>query len=209
MGRTARIVLPGVAHHCTQRGNKRQAVFFEEQDRRVFLALLRDKSREHGLRILAYCLMTNHVHIVGVPAREESLTRALGETHLKYTAYVKRTYDHDGHLWQNRFYSCPMDEPHTLSALAYVELNPVRAGMETVPWAYRWSSARSHCEEGFADGLLNLSRWRTQFGVEDWKGILRAAVGDDVTEEKIRSHTQRGRPLGSRAYFREKMTRRE
>ena len=204
MARTARIVLPGVAHHVTQRGNKKQPVFFDDRDRRAYLCLLKEKTSEHGLRVLAYCLMTNHVHLVVVPAKEDSLAKAVGEAHLKYTAHIKRTYEHNGHLWQNRFYSCPMDEQHTLNALFYVELNPVRAGMVKHAWHYGWSSARAHSNEDCADGLLNLSRWRKQFSPDEWRASLASAVDDEAMAVKIRTHTQRGRPLGDKCYFQRK-----
>ncbi len=204
MPRAARIVLPGVAHHITQRGNQKQRVFFDDQDRRKYLDLLQEKAEGHGLRILAYSLMTNHVHIVGVPSREDSLALAVGGTHFAYTAFIGKKYTHNGHLWQSRFYSCPMDEPHTLNALAYVELNPVRAGMETSAWNYAWSSASAHCVEKMVDPLLDLERWRAQFSLEEWRQTLCASEHMRGMAEKIRSHTHRGRPLGSQAFFRKR-----
>ena len=198
-------MLPGVAHHITQRGNKKQPVFFDDQDRREYLCLLEEKSKAHGLRIIAYCLMTNHVHLVAVPSRKDSFAKGVGETNLKYTAHIKRVHEHHGHLWQNRFYSCPMDEEHTLNALAYVEVNPVRAGMVERAWDYPWSSAAAHCSEKVGDSLLNLTRWRGQIGVASWRETLCAAVGDEVMAEKIRSHTRRGRPLGKHVYFQRKL----
>ena len=171
------------------------------------MSLLEEKSREHGLRVLAYCLMTNHVHIVGVPAREESLSKAIGETNLKYTAFVARRYEHVGHLWQNRFYSCPMDEPHTLNALAYVELNPVRAGMEALAWDYSWSSARAHSSKGVTDSLLYLKRWREQFTIEEWRECLLVRAEDLGMVENIRAYTLRGSPLGDKAFFMKRMGR--
>lgn len=85
--------------------------------------------------------MTNHVHVVRVPAREESLAKTLGRTHMLYTQYVNKMHNRSGHLWQNRFYSCAMDESHRFNALAFVERNPVRAGMVDAAWDYKWSSA--------------------------------------------------------------------
>ena len=99
MPRVARIVIPGLAHHITQRGNNRQEAFFVDDDRRVYLTLLREESARHGLGVLGYCLMGNHVHIVGVPAREESLAKAVGRTHWRYTQYVNGLHGRVGHLW--------------------------------------------------------------------------------------------------------------
>jgi len=112
MPRVARIVIPGVPHHITQRGNNRLAVFFVDDDRRVYLELLRAQSERFGLKVLGYCLMTNHVHLVATPAGEESLAKAVGRTHFLYTQYVNRLHRRSGHLWQNRFYSCALDEVH-------------------------------------------------------------------------------------------------
>ena len=82
--RRARIVVPGLAHHVTQRGNYRQQVFFTDVDRRFYLSALREEASAHGLRFLAYCLMTNHVHLVVVPATIDSLARTLRQVHSRY-----------------------------------------------------------------------------------------------------------------------------
>src|SRR5690606_5977550 len=99
---------------------------------------------KHGARILGYCLMTNHVHLIATPAREDSLNLAIGRTHFIYTQYINRLHGRSGHLWQGRFLSCPMDDAHAVRGMCYVERNPVRAKMTRVPWTYRWSSAAAH-----------------------------------------------------------------
>ena len=120
MPRAARIVLPGVSHHVTQRGNNRGDVFFVDDDRRVYLGLLRSGAERYGLRVEGYCLMTNHVHLVCVPTSEHSLARALALANLLYTQYVNRMHGRSGRLWQNRFFSCPLDDAHRVAALCYV-----------------------------------------------------------------------------------------
>lgn len=127
MSRIARAVAVGVPHHITQRGNNRQDVFFVDDDRRTYLDILTEKPERYGLEIHAYCLMTNHVHIVAVPTNEDALAKAVGRTHHAYTKYVNKLHARSGHLWQNRFFSCAMEEPHYWSAVRYVERNPVRA----------------------------------------------------------------------------------
>ena len=129
MPRVARIVIAGVAHHITQRGNNRHEVFFVEDDRQVYLDLLHTQCQRYGFTVTGYCLMTNHVHIIGIPQTEDALAKAIGRTHFLYTQYINKMHERSGHLWQNRFYSCPMDDAHALQAMCYVELNPVRAGM--------------------------------------------------------------------------------
>ena len=143
--RVARIVVPGASHHVTQRGNNKQDVFFVDDDREVYLELLHQQAQRFGFWLEGYCLMTNHIHVVGVPMREDSLAKAVGRTHFLYSQYVNRMHGRSGHLWQNRFYSCPLDEFQALNALCYVELNPVRAGMVKKAWDYPWSSAAAHC----------------------------------------------------------------
>ena len=103
MPRAARVVIPGVAHQVTQRGINRQDVFFVDDDRRVYLGLLREQADTFGLRVQAYCLMTNHVHLVAVPATEAALAKAVGRTHFYYTPCLNRLHRRTGHLWQNRF----------------------------------------------------------------------------------------------------------
>ena len=115
MPRTARIVVPDIPYHVTQRGNRREDVFFSDGDRRVYLELLQKYAQQHGLGIVAYCLMTNHVHLIVVPKDEDALNKAVGRTHFIYTQHVNRLHGRSGHLWQGRFYSCAMDEAHLLT----------------------------------------------------------------------------------------------
>ena len=128
----ARVVAAGVPHHITQRGNNRQDVFLLDDDRRFYLETLRERSQRHGVTLLGYCLMTNHVHLVAIPERPDSLARALGQSHSCYAQRFNRRYGRTGHLWQNRFYSCPLGRTHLLRALLYVDLNPLRAGLKEI-----------------------------------------------------------------------------
>jgi putative transposase len=200
MPRVARIVIPGVPHHVTQRGNNRQDVFFTDDDRGVYLRLLGRHSQEFGLQVLGYCLMTNHVHLVAVPEDEESLAKAIGRTDFVYTQYVNRLHGRCGHLWQNRFRSCALDEAHLCAAVRYVELNPVRAGMVRAPWRYRWSSAAAHCGEGGDAGFLDLAPWRERWTPEEWKDLLREGCSEEDVQA-LRLSTSRGRPLGTDSFL--------
>ena len=200
MPRLARIVIPGASHHVTQRGNNQQAVFRDDGDRVKYLELLRHYSEMHCLRIVAYCLMTNHIHLVAVPGFEQSLADTVGRTHQQYTEHFNFKYECRGHLWQNRYYSCPMDLDHTLNALAYVELNPVRAGMIGEAWAYPWSSAAAHTGHG-GNRLLDLSKWFSEFTAESWAETLGGFQTKTQFVEQIRRHTRKGRPLGTDRAF--------
>ena len=127
MARLPRFVLPGFPHHVTQRGNRRERTFFEEGDYALYLDLLADAAARAGVEIWSYCLMPNHVHIVAVPRDEDGLRRCFRYVHRHYTGYINARLRVTGHLWQGRFSSVAMYEPHLVSAFRYVALNPVRA----------------------------------------------------------------------------------
>ncbi len=200
MPRSPRIVIPGVAHHLTQRGNNKCDVFLDDDDRHTYLELLHRHSNGHQLRIVAYCLMSNHLHLVGIPASEDSLAEALGRTHQQYTEHFHTKYEQSGHLWQSRFYSCPMDAEHAVNAIAYVELNPLRAGMVQEAWGYPWSSAAPHLGQR-GDRLLDLTRWFRRFTAESWFEMLSVSEKDTAMADSVRRHTQKGRPLGKEPAF--------
>jgi putative transposase len=196
MPRIARIVVPSQPHHVIQRGNNRQDVFFVDDDRRVYIELLRDHAQRFGFSVLGYCLMTNHVHIIGTPEREDSLAKAIGRTHFRYTQYVNRLHGRVGHLWQNRFFSCTLDEVHCGRAMVYVERNPVRARMVRKAWRYAWSSASAHTGEADRTGLLDVRRRGREWKPGEWKRALEQPQ-DEAELSSIRLATHRGRPLAS------------
>ncbi|MCK4374759.1 MAG: transposase [Candidatus Brocadiae bacterium] len=194
MPRTARIVLPGFLHHVSQRGNNRQEVFFTPGDRRKYLDLLRQQCDKHGLAVSGYCLMTNHVHLVVTPPTEQSLAKAIGRAHFLYTRHLNRLHRRSGHLWQNRYYSCAVDEDHILAVMSYIERNPVRAGLVAHAWEYEWSSASAHTGRPDRGGLLDLNTWRQTMEPETWQQMLTAPRGE-AELERVRTRTRSGRPL--------------
>jgi putative transposase len=201
MPRRPRAILPDVAHHITQRGNNREPVFHSSDDRRFYLDLLGRHAAHYGARILGYCLMTNHVHLIAVPRLENSLARTLGCTHSEYALALNRAQGRSGHVWQNRFFSCLLDESHLLRALRYVELNPVRAGLASDPSGWPWSSARAHTVDGVLDPVLDCC-WAEYFGRWDfgeWREILSAGISVGESDS-IRRATHTGEPLGSRDF---------
>jgi putative transposase len=209
MARRPRFVVPGVPHHITQRGNNRQDVFSSEQDRIRYLQILREHSRRQNVRILGWCLMSNHVHLVAVPGSVESLALALGQAHSQYSLEQNRKQGRSGHLWQGRFFSCPIESKRLMSAIRYVELNPVRAWMTADACDWRWSSARVHTSPEVRDELLDWE-WRgwmeeARLGVwnyADWKATLLAAEPtEDV--DRMRRATNVGEPLGSDEFVRD------
>src|SRR5258708_15316080 len=168
MPRMARIVVPELAHHVTQRGNARRDVFFSPQDRHVYLGLLQEYSVHYQLRILGYCLMTNHVHLVVLPTHDDSLAKTMRELHGRYARYRNAIERGTGHLWQNRYYSCAFEGVRMASVMRYVELNPVRAGLVRCAEDFAWSSALIHLGGNDALGLVDLETWRCDWPIEEW-----------------------------------------
>jgi putative transposase len=199
MPRLARVVVTGVAHHVTQRGTGRQTVFHTRSDRRVYLRLLTENSHRAGLRILAYCLMPNHIHLIAVPEREDSLAVALRRAHGRYAQYFNARKLRSGHLWQNRFYSCPMDQSHLWTAIRYVELNPTRANLAGQPGEYEWSSAPAHLLGRDPHHTLDMSFWLESGGAPNWADLLSVNI-EPAQLIALRRATHAGRPLGSTAF---------
>ncbi len=193
MARLARVVVPGVPHHITQRGNRRQQTFFSATDYRLYSSLMAEWCGHFGVEIWAYCLMPNHVHLIAVPETENALQRAVGEAHRRYTRAINLREDWRGHLWQGRFASFPMDESHLLAAARYVELNPVRARLRRRPEIHPWSSARAHLA-GRDDGLVTVAPLLDL--VPDWAAFLEDGL-DAERAALMRSHERTGRPLGN------------
>ena len=144
MARRARMIIPDIPHHVTQRGNRRERIFFEEGDEQVYLDLMSAQLKRYGVACWAYCLMPNHVHLILTPSDEAGLARAVGEAHRRYTGFVGARGRWTGHLFQGRFGSVAMDEDHLLAAFRYVARNPVKAGLVARAQDWRWSSAAAH-----------------------------------------------------------------
>jgi putative transposase len=194
MARIARVVFAGIPHHVTQRGNRRMETFFCDEDYQAYLDLMAERCRHFGVAVWAYCLMPNHVHLVAVPATADGLARAIGDAHRRYTRRVNFREQWRGYLWQGRFASFPMDERYLMAAARYVELNPVRAKMCRVPWAYTWSSAAAHVR-GKDDVLVEAGPLLERAGMP-WRDFLLEGLDADDAEA-IRRCERTGRPLGS------------
>jgi putative transposase len=192
MARLARLVISTVPHHVTQRGNRRQTVFFGDDDYRAYLALLAEHTRISGVAVWAWCLMPNHVHLMLTPPAPGALRAALGEAHRRYSRMVNFREGWRGYLWQGRFASCPMDEAHAMAAARYIELNPVRARLAATPQDWPWSSARAHLT-GTPDGLTEIAA--LGIPVSQWSDFLGEGI-DDRALAAIRAGERTGRPLG-------------
>ena len=192
MARMARVVVPGYPHHVTQRGNRRQKTFFNQDDYGYYLSLMAEFTQQSGTEVWAYCLMPNHVHLVMVPSAEDGLRAPLAEVHRRYTRYINFREGWRGHLWQERFHSFTMDEAHLLATVRYVERNPVVAGLCTYPDDWKWSSARAHLQ-GEDDALVRVKPMLDR--INKWQTYL-SVTKTDCKDKLIEQHTRTGRPLG-------------
>lgn len=192
MPRMARVVVPGFPHHVTQRGIRKQQTFFCDEDFQLYLSLLNKGVSNVDASILSYCLMPNHVHVIVVPGKKDSLGKLFGWVHGRYAQLINQKKQWFGHLWQARFYSTVMDEAHVLAAMRYVELNPVRAGLCKRPEGWRWSSVHMHLGEA-EDRLIDNCVMKKV--LPNWSRYVRVRQSEDFNES-IRRQTRSGRPMG-------------
>ncbi|MEN6601000.1 MAG: transposase, partial [Bryobacteraceae bacterium] len=140
--------------------------------------------------------MTNHVHLVAIPTREDSLAVLLRRVHGRYSQYYNARYERSGHLWQNRYFACLLGPKHLWAALAYVEQNPVRAGLVSAPGEYYWSSATAHLTGRDVTGIVDLEWWRKEYsGTQaEWTEVLGHLDRESI--KALRQCTHAGRPYG-------------
>jgi REP-associated tyrosine transposase len=194
MPSSIRCAVPGYPHHIRQRGVRKQPLFYDDSDYLVYMRNLKDACTKYDLRIRSYSLMTNHVHVIGVPKTETSLSRSLQSAHRKYSQYLNNKYGFVGHAWQGKPQYSAMDEDHMWNAIRYVERNPVRARMVARAEDYLWSSAAAHC--GLRDDILLTDDFPPTGVIDNWSEWL--AI--EQTEEDlraIRKHLSTGRPWGT------------
>jgi putative transposase len=197
MARLARVIAPGLPHHVTQRGNRREPIFFEDGDQEVYRDLLAEQAAKRGVEVWAYCLTPNHVHLILTPRDEAGLGLAVGEAHRRYTNFVNARGRWTGHLFQSRFASVAMDEAHLIAAARYVPMNPVRARLVTRPEAWPWSSARAHLAAQ-DDGLV-LTRPLLD-RIDNFAAFLAEAEQPEASAA-LRAAETTGRPLGNEAFI--------
>ena len=205
MPRRARLSLPGIPWHIIQRGNNRSVCFHTEEDYQFCLHYLREFAERFGCAIHAYVLMTNHVHLLLTPEREDSATLLMKHLGQRYVQYVNRTYRRSGTLWEGRFRSClTQSEDYVLGCYRYIELNPVRAGMVRRPQDYRWSSYHAN-GLGRPDAVLTPHGEYLRLGRNDqdrreaYRALFRAHV-DEALVEEIRDATNGNFVLGGKRF---------
>ena len=193
MARLPRITVCDIAHPVTQRGNRRQQIFIEEDDYGLYRDVLAQHCVANGVEVWSYCLMPNHVHLILVPDTEDGLSRALGEAHRRYSGYINARLRVTGHLFQGRFGSVAMDEDHLMAAFRYVAMNPVKANLVATATDWRWSSTRAHVA-GYDDERVKVKPLLDR--IDNVSQFLNADV-DPVLEQALKKGQTVGRPLMS------------
>ncbi|OUR71585.1 hypothetical protein A9Q78_09305 [Methylophaga sp. 41_12_T18] len=196
MPRTRRHVFPTIPHHITQRGNRREDVFFNDDDKQLYLEWLTDYCKKYQVELLSYCLMDNHIHLIMTPQTHDGLHNVLKPLHMRYAQYINRRHGWSGHLWQGRFFSSALDEAHTHAAIRYVERNPVEAGMVEKSEDYPWSSAAHHCGQTVNDFLMNRANKITGITEDKWSDWLAIIVREGLTQV-LERNIEKGLPCGS------------
>jgi putative transposase len=198
MARLSRIIIPDTPHHVTQRGNRRQVLFAERGDYALYRDLMAERCKAHGVVCLAWCLMPNHVHLLLVPPTQDSLSRAVGEAHRRYTAFFNARARVTGHLFQGRFGCVAMDEAHLLNGLRYLAFNPVRAGLAATPASWQWSSVAAHLAR--RDDELVQVRPVLDL-VPDFAALLEMSLSEQAALDGFERQSLNGRPMGDAAFI--------
>ncbi len=202
MPRRARLLLPGVPLHLIQRGNNRSACFYAEEDYLFYLDNLKLQAEQHGCAVHAWCLMTNHVHLLVTPSKPESASLMMKGLGQRFVQYINRTYDRSGTLWEGRFRSCLLqEEDYVLACYRYIEMNPVRAGMVEHPAEYRWSSYGANAH-GLPSAIIEANPLYTQLGetadlrASAYRELFRYQLDPGLVDQ-IRSATNGNYALGN------------
>ncbi len=198
MARLARIVIPGIPHHVTQRGNGRQQTFFDKKDYALYRDLLREHAAANGVAVWSWVLMPNHVHLILVPEAQDSLRACMSKVHRAYAGHIHAREQRTGHFWQGRFGCVAMDEAHLMAAIPYVALNPVRAQLVQRARQWKWSSVHAHLDPAKGDGLTDTAPVLDRVG--NFAGLLRAGEDEELSMALRRAETV-GRPLGDDAFM--------
>jgi putative transposase len=197
MARLPRLVIPGLPHHVTQRGNGRARTFFGEADYALYRDLLAAACGAAEVKVWAWVLMPNHVHLILTPADSDGLRRALAQVHRRYAGHIHAQRGRSGHFWQGRFGAVAMDEEHLRAALRYIALNPVRARLVERAEAWPWSSVHAHLA-GHADGLTDPTPVRERY--PNFADLI-ADGPDEAAFIRLRRAESIGRPLGDENFI--------
>jgi len=207
MARLPRLVLPGLAHHLIQRGNNHQPIVLDDEDRRQFLALLREAALTYKVALHAYVLMDNHVHLLATPAEAQGLSRMMQSLGRRYVAWFNQRHGRSGTLWEGRFRAAPIEsERYLLACMRYIELNPLRAGLLLDDaGAYAWSSCAHHLGRR-SDPLVTEHSmfWTLGNTPFEREAAYRELLEQGLGEAEVRALTDsalKGWPLGSASFL--------
>ena len=198
MARTARIVVPDVPHHVTQRGVRSMAIFNTDRDKIAYLRIMSEMGKKYGTRFCCWCLMENHIHLVAVPEEKDSLARTIGIAHHTYTQMFNKSMGLKGHLFGERFYSMPMDWKHCQAVTRYIHRNPVRSGMVKNVEDYKWSSVLYFLRKIYRDPLVNDDRLLNL--TSSWDDIFISEM-DTGELNHVRQATLSGKPYGDESFI--------
>lgn len=199
MPRIARVVIPGYPYHITQRGNYKQNIFSDDGDKVKYLTLVKEYTERYKVEVLSYCLMVNHIHFIMVPPESDTFGLIFNQISRRYAKYFNYKFDRTGHLWQDRYYSCPLDKDHLFEAMRYIENNPVKAGYVRSPEEYSWSSAQGHIDPSIKDEILaDYTPYLEK--IENWKEYLNEKQNEHIISN-IRLCTKNGRPSGNEDFI--------
>lgn len=190
------LVVPGVPYHIVHSGNGRPMTFCCDADYRVYRSLIATYCSRHGVEVWAYCLLPDHVHLLAVPWRQDSVRNALTEAHRYYTRHINLVKNWNGQSWHGRLALYPMDEEYLIAAARYIETLPVHAGLSEGAPNYPWSSAVAHCQ-GRDDELVRVKPLLDRAG--NWRSRLQKG-SKPADLDRFRLHAHTGRPLGSEEF---------
>lgn len=206
MPRQPRLVIAGYPHHLILRGNNRSDIFYNDKDRRFFIKCLKDAKEKTKSKIYAYCLMSNHVHLIVEPSTEDGLGNMMQSVGRKYVQYINRAYKRTGTLWEGRFRSSVVsNDEYLLTCGKYIELNPVRAKVVDSPQGYYWSSFGAKIS-GRKDSLLDEDPLYESLGdtADQRRQNYSRMFADVISNDKldmVRLATQKGGIIGNRDFI--------
>jgi putative transposase len=197
MPRESRVVCAHYPYHVTQRGNYRQDVFDDDEDREIYMRFFMEYKKKFKVKLFAYCLMDNHVHFIVEPSTEDGLAKLFSVVHMRYSKHYNKKKGSRGLLWQGRFFSCPLDVEHLYEAIRYVELNPIRAHLVNRLDSYDWSSLKFHLK---GKGLHPVDSISKYLQIDDWRAYLKEKVREDILS-MVKERTKANRPAGSSSFI--------
>jgi putative transposase len=191
MPRRPRFQEPGAIYHVTSRGTEGRAIFVDDLDRELFLTMLGDVIELRSWMCPAYCLMTNHFHLL-VQTPDPDLALGMHGLNGAYANFFNRRHNHVGHLFQSRYKSIVLEqESHLLESCRYVVNNPVRAGICRKPGYWRWSSYRATAGYVAPPQFLDVDWVRSQFGHNARRAALRYVefVAEGVADSALQARS--------------------